>query len=350
MSSGTIILFLVSFFGSVSITAFARAYALHVNLLDMPNQRSSHDVATPRGGGIGIVVVFLGVVLTLWTLGEMERNDAVAFLLGGGLVAGIGFIDDHSDVSAKWRILVQIVAATLAVILLGGLPEFQVRHVIVDLGIPGDFLAVIFMVWFTNAFNFMDGIDGIAASETICIAGGAFLITQSADGGPAAILLGCLAMASVGFLVWNWPPARIFMGDVGSAFLGFVLIALAIYETGSDTASIWTWLILGGVFIVDPTVTLITRMLRREKWLSAHRDHAYQKITRRVGSHRRVTIGVIATNVIWLFPVAYVAQSMPENGWWLTGIAWGPLLGLSLWVGAGQPEQASAESFDHDGD
>ena len=122
------------------------------------------------------------------------------------------------------------------------------------------------------------------------------------------------------------------------AFLGFVLIAVAIFASGERSIEIWSWLILAGVFIVDATVTLLVRMLKREDWLSAHRHHAYQKASRRFGSHRRVTIGVAAINVAWLFPVAYAASAMPEHGWWLTFAAWAPLVWVSLWFGAGRTD------------
>jgi Fuc2NAc and GlcNAc transferase len=331
-----LLLFGIAFLLSAGITGLMKAYAQRANLLDLPNQRSSHKVATPRGGGLGIVVVFLSVVFALWLLGDIEKGTAIAFVLGGGMVAGIGFADDHSDVPAGWRFLVQIIAATMVVTMLGGLAEFQLGKLVVDLGIAGDLLAVVFMVWFTNAFNFMDGIDGIAASEAICIAGGGLIILSLGEGGAASSLLAAIGASSLGFLAWNWPPAKIFLGDVGSAFLGFVLMAIAFLTSGDGSVSIWSWLILLGVFFVDATVTLVTRMLKREDWLSAHRNHAYQKASRHYGSHGRVTIGAITINLVWLFPIAFLATAKPERGWWLTLAAWAPLIVFSLWIGAGR--------------
>jgi Fuc2NAc and GlcNAc transferase len=242
-------------------------------------------------------------------------------------------------VSAKWRFLVQVVAASLAVYLLGGLPAVQLGNAVVELGLVGDVAVVIFIVWFTNAFNFMDGIDGIAASEAICISGGAVAL-HYAGGGPAVVLLGVIALAALGFLVWNWAPARIFMGDVGSAFLGFILIAVAIYSSHTGNVPFWSWLILAGVFIVDATITLVVRMWNRENWLSAHRSHAYQRASRRYQSHARVTTAVVAVNILWLLPIAFLATAAPEHGWWLTAIAWLPLTIAALRIGAGKPDQA----------
>ena len=321
---------------SAVVTGLAMIYAWRANLLDMPNRRSSHETATPRGGGLCIAVVFLGSVIALWMAGVVEYESAFAIVTGGGLIAGIGFADDHRDVPPLWRLLVQIIAAVLAVTILGGLSEIHFGGTVVDLGLAGDAAAVFCIVWFTNAFNFMDGIDGIAASEAICIAGGAWIVSSLTGGGVASALLVALSASSLGFLVWNWPPAKIFLGDVGSAFLGFCLVALAILTSGDGSISIWSWLCLSGVFIVDATVTLITRIVRRDNWLSAHRSHAYQIASRRYNSHRAVTISVIMINIVWLLPVACAATINPGHGWWLTIVAWTPLTVLSLWFGAGQ--------------
>ena len=336
MRSADILLLAAAFLLSAAITGLIRIYAQRANLLDVPNQRSSHEVSTPRGGGLGIVIVTLGAAVVLWATGRLESETVVALVLGGGMIATIGFADDHSHVSSGWRFLVQIIAASIAVTTLGGLPEIQFGSKVVDLGFVGDLLAIFFMVWFTNAFNFMDGIDGIAASEAAFIALGA--LVASAAGTAVGIPLGVLAAASLGFLVWNWPPAKIFLGDVGSAFLGFTLIVLAIRATDDAAMSVWPWLILAGVFIVDATVTLITRMFLRQNWLSAHRNHAYQKASRRFGSHLPVTLGVLVLNVVWLLPLAIAAARLPQHGWSLTFAAWIPLVGLSIWFGGGRPE------------
>lgn len=336
MRSADILLLAAAFLLSAAITGLVRIYAQRANLLDVPNQRSSHEVSTPRGGGLGIVIVVLGASVVLWATGRLDFETAVALVLGGGMIAAIGFADDHSHVSSGWRFLVQIIAAAIAVTTLGGLPEIQFGSKVFDLGMVGNILAILFMVWFTNAFNFMDGIDGIAASEAAFIALG--VLAASSAGTMVGMPLGILAAASLGFLVWNWPPAKIFLGDVGSAFLGFTLIVLAIRATGDDAVSVWPWLILAGVFIVDPTVTLITRMLMRENWLAAHRNHAYQKASRRFGSHLPVTAGVLVLNGIWLLPLAVAAARLPQHGWWITLAAWIPLVGLSYCLGGGRPE------------
>jgi len=340
MTSELIMAALASLVGSAVITGLVRVYALRVNLLDIPNQRSSHDSSTPRGGGLSIVVVFLAAVATLWFLGSMERNLAIAFLLGGGLVAGISFVDDHGHVSAKWRFLVQIMAAAQAMYFLGGLPEVQIGNTVFNPGAIGYVLTVTCLVWFINAFNFMDGIDGIAATEAICIAGGALVLTSIGGGASVLILLATLTMACLGFLVWNWPPAKIFMGDVGSGFVGYVLALFAIISSIQGVLPIWCWLILAGVFVVDATVTLVTRVIRGEQWYAAHNSHTYQKASRRLRGHRPVTLAVLGINLVWLLPIAWLASMRPEFGWWLTLVAWMPLIALAKFLKAGHPDAA----------
>ena len=338
MASVDILLLVVAFVLGVGITGVMKAYAQRANLLDVPNHRSSHDTATPRGGGLSIVVVFLAAVITMWIYGALGSDTAIACAVGGGMVAAIGFADDHRHVASRWRFLVQAAAATLAVTLLGGLPAIQFGTADADLGIPGDVLAIVFTVWFTNAFNFMDGIDGIAASEAAFIAAAALLLSTSGGAAAVASLLAVLAAASLGFLVWNWPPAKIFMGDVGSGFVGFILAVLAIVSGSLGILPIWCWLILAGVFVVDATVTLLSRVIRGEQWYSPHRNHAYQKASRRMRGHRPVTLAVLGINVLWLLPLAWLVSIRPSFGWWLTMLAWIPLLMLSMYLKAGRAD------------
>lgn len=331
-----IVLIAVAFLVGLVATAAVRAYAERVRLMDIPNQRSSHEKVTPRGGGLSIVIVTLGVVV-LHFVDLVYLDRVFLVLLGAGLmVAIVGFIDDHRPVPAVWRLLVHAAAAIVLVSAIGGMPAVQFGESTVDLGLFGDVVAVVFIVWFTNLFNFMDGIDGIASVETICIAVGLLLMPSVANSGAIAALLAALAAGTAGFLVWNWPPARIFMGDVGSSYLGFVLSAMALVALDRQVTSIWPWLILAGVFSVDATVTLVVRVARGDAWHSAHRSHAYQILARTAGSHAKVSLGVVVVNVIWLMPLAWVAHRFPAWGWWLTCLAWLPLVVFAIRVGAGR--------------
>ena len=334
-------LVIAAFLLSAGITGLMKVYAQRANLLDVPNQRSSHQVTTPRGGGLSIVAVFFGALIVLYVFSYLPTDVFSSLLVGGVLVAGIGFVDDHRHVPAKWRFLVQIIAATFAVTMLGGLPEIQLGDKPVDLGMAGDAMAIVFMVWLINLYNFMDGIDGIAGIEAVCIVGGALLVSSAGDGGPITTLLAVFVTSVLGFLVWNWPPAKIFMGDVGSGFIGFILAMFAIISSGMGLLPIWTWLILTGVFVVDATLTLITRMINGEEWYSAHSNHAYQKASRRLKGHKPVTLSVLMINIFWLLPMAWFASARPEFGWWLTIVAWIPLISLALFLRAGRPEPSA---------
>jgi Fuc2NAc and GlcNAc transferase len=215
-----------------------------------------------------------------------------------------------------------------------------VGNLVFSSGWFGYVLGVLGVVWTLNLFNFMDGIDGIAASEAVFVGGGAILLGLHTASTDVAAVACILCAASAGFLIWNWPPAKIFMGDVGSGYLGYVIAVLAMAATLDNPVAVWVWLILGGVFFVDATVTLARRSLMGERLHEAHRSHAYQWLARRWRSHRRVTLSVLAVNVFWLLPAAWLAMRYPQFAVWsLTG-AFVPLIILAIAAGAGLREQA----------
>lgn len=323
---------------SFLLTGLIRRLAMRVALLDIPNQRSSHSAPTPRGGGVAIVAAFLAGVAGLALISPAEaRAFPLLLLLTSFLVAGIGFWDDLRQLSARHRILVHFLAATLLVWGLGreGLvapPAGQFALV----PLFGGLLLVLAVVWALNLFNFMDGIDGLAGSEAAFVAAGAALLLALAGGSRETTLLLVLAAGCLGFLVWNWPPAKIFMGDVGSGFLGFVLAALALRTSVfRHDLPLGCWLILPGVFLADATFTLLRRMVRRERWYDAHRSHAYQQAAGITGRHRPVTLTVLAINLFWLLPLSVLCVILPGFDVPLTFLAYLPLLGLAVKYNAG---------------
>jgi Fuc2NAc and GlcNAc transferase len=198
---------------------------------------------------------------------------------------------------------------------------------------------VVGVVWVLNLFNFMDGIDGIAASEAAFVACGGALLMHLAGTNTGISSAGLVfGAACVGFLFWNWPPAKIFMGDVGSGYVGYVLGVLALAAAHENSAVAWVWLALGGLFFVDATVTLVRRALQGERLQDAHRRHAYQWLARRWRSHRRVTLTVIALNVFWLLPCALIAALRPALAFRVLMVALAPLVVLVLVAGAGRRE------------
>lgn len=320
------------------LTCVVRRYAISQSLFDIPNARSSHEVPTPRGGGVAMVLVFfaLSTLLAPWVGVPIEA--LVAVLGGGVLVAAVGYRDDHGDVPARWRLLAHFVAAALALGALGGLPPLPFGGWALDMGLLGYAVGAIFVVWLLNLYNFMDGIDGIAGVELVTVAVGAALLLLWSGEAVAAGWLLLLAACGLGFLVWNWPPAKIFMGDAGSGFLGFVLAAFAIWTGGADGIGLWAWLILLGAFLVDATWTLIRRVLHGQKFYEAHRIHAYQYAARRYGAHKPVTVAVGLINLFWLLPLAALAAWQPEWGILLLLIAYTPLVYLCWHFNAGVPE------------
>lgn len=337
MSAWTIVAVVGATAASYFLTMQVYRYALKAQWLDLPNTRSSHVRPTPRGGGISIVVVSLLGVLALATWGAIDWSLAMALTGGGAAVAFIGFLDDRRSTSVRVRMGVHTAAAVWSVFLLGGLAPMQVGEQLVDLGVLGDLLAVIAIIWTLNLFNFMDGIDGIAGSEAAFM-GTAGAILAWLGGAPGAVCAAALliAAASLGFLAWNWPPAKIFMGDVGSGYLGFAVAVVALAQQRHTPEAVFVWLILGGLFFCDATATLVRRVLRGQRASEAHRSHAYQWLSRRWGSHRKVTLTALLVNVIWLLPCAALATFYPRWAGWLVLGALVPITLAVLKVGAGR--------------
>ncbi len=330
-----------AFLASASLTALVRRYLLRRKVLDIPNGRSSHSLPTPRGGGLSIVVVFLGIVLRFAHRGAISASLGSALIWGGLAVAGVGFLDDHFPIPARVRLLVHFAAAGWALWKLNGMGPLHLGWIIWNWGWVGQLVALVGLVWMINLYNFMDGIDGIAGVEAVCASGlGGLLLAWSGLGGLAECAL-VLAAASAGFLVWNWPPARIFMGDVGSGFLGFVFGVLAIASAKERPWMLWPWLILLSIFIVDSIVTLLRRLLTGARWYQAHCSHAYQHAARRWGSHSKVTLTIAAVNVAWLFPLAYGACVWPAAAPLFAVVALAPLVYTAFRYDAGQDTSAT---------
>jgi Fuc2NAc and GlcNAc transferase len=322
------------------LTARVRAYAVSHGVLDVPNHRSSHRVATPRGGGIAIAAAVLAGWGAAAMGGLLSGRQLLGLAVGGAVVTAVGFADDHRHLSRLWRLGAHLAAAACVVAGVGGIPTSGPGS------LPGGDLlwaplSALYLAWLVNLTNFMDGIDGLAAGEAATVAaGGAWLayLTGTVTLAPAAVL----ACGAAGFLVWNWPPARIFMGDAGSGFLGLALGGVALHAGQGTPALFWGWTILLGVFIVDASVTLCRRVVTGARFYEPHRTHAYQKLSTRVGGHRPVTLAVMAINLGWLLPIAALVARGQLSALGGLALAYAPLLAgaLVLRAGAGGPEQA----------
>jgi Fuc2NAc and GlcNAc transferase len=324
---------------SAFLTWVLRRYALHRNLLDVPNERSSHRRPTPRGGGVAIALVYLAVLPMLGFYGWLPWPMVIGLWGAGAVVGVVGFLDDHRHVAVRWRLLAHFAAAFWLLIWLPSLPQLSLFGNVYQLGWAGYLLGALLLVWLLNLFNFMDGIDALASVEAITTCVGAALLYALATHTYFAAAPLLLAAAVAGFLVWNAPPARIFMGDSGSGFLGIVLGGLAFQAAWVAPQLLWGWLILLGVFIVDATVTLLHRALRLERVHEAHRNHAYQHATRAYDNPLLVTLAVLAINVLWLLPWACLVTLNLIDGTLALIIAYVPLVALAIRFRAGAPER-----------
>ena len=264
-----IIILLIDIISSYIMTRLAHRLALAIDMLDRPNVRSSHARVTPRGGGIAIVAVLLSTTVAFTAFGAIPVRLGAALAGGGALVAIIGWLDDRRGLPARLRAAVHAVAAAWALAWLGGLPTLNYGLGVLHLGPFGSLLAFVGIIWMINLYNFMDGIDGLAASEAIMTAGVAGILILTGGQPGLAVIIWTLAAATAGFLIWNWAPARIFMGDVGSGFLGYTFAILAVFTENQGSLPLLVWITLLALFIVDATATLLRRIGLGERWYEA---------------------------------------------------------------------------------
>lgn len=303
-------------------------YAEWLGLVQAPNHRSSHVNPTPHGGGAGIVLAgsAAGVWLAWTQDGALWLISGLAFLL-----AVLGLWDDMRHLPARTRFAVQVLLCALLLQVFGDSTTWVLTGLLLFAG-----------VWWVNLFNFMDGIDGMAASQAVFMlaAGallGAWFFLGAADSA-GWLWMFSVAAATLGFLAFNWPPARIFMGDMGSTYLAFMIFALALLSVHEGWLTYPVWLILGAVFVADASVTLLRRMLAGERWFEAHRSHAYQRLSRRWSSHRRVTLLAIIFNLLWLAPLAWACLAWSDWAWICVALAYAPLVTAMLALGAGKKD------------
>lgn len=281
-----VLVFLLSYL----FTLFYKHLAVSHKVLDIPNERSSHFIPTPKGGGVAIVVTwYLGISL-LFYLDLIPRNLFMS-LICGCILAVTSFINDLIDLKPVIRLTAQGLTAILALWFIGGFNPVTLNKITISspyILLP---VGVIGMVWFINLFNFLDGIDGYASLEASTIGLIIFIITKN----PICLVL----LASIlGFIIWNWPKAKIFMGDVGSTQLGFVLVVIGIYSHNTTGLSIIHWLMLSSVFWFDATLTLYRRWRNKENLSIAHKKHAYQRAVQSGLSHQTTIICSAIINVL----------------------------------------------------
>jgi UDP-N-acetylmuramyl pentapeptide phosphotransferase/UDP-N-acetylglucosamine-1-phosphate transferase len=317
-----------------------RRWAERRHMLDIPNERSSHTRPTPRGGGLAIVLVVLaGWLVALRLYSDAPAQAGLIYAAGAGLIAAVSWLDDLRSLPNRIRFGAHILGAILAIWAFGYWTDFAVPLVgSIHLGLLGLPITFIWIVGLTNAYNFMDGIDGIAGGQAV-VAGSGWAVVGWLTAQPLVGIMGVLlAAASLGFLGQNWPPARIFMGDVSSAFLGYTFAVLAVAAARHDSRLAMVGVLFVWPFVFDTAFTLVRRLSHGENIFVAHRSHLYQRLVIAGCSHRFVTllyIGLAAWGVIWAL---FWLQGIPGSA--IVIVVTIPLLCLALWMFVNRRESA----------
>jgi len=331
MSYLTILYLLIASAVSTIGTKAYISFAIKKNILAIPKDRSLHSVDIPKGGGIIIGATFLGGLLLLLVIDIAPSELAVALLGGGGILVIVGFIDDLREVEPLVRFAIQFLVSFWALYWLGGMPEIGIGswtlkqswilHILGSLGI----------VWFINLFNFMDGVDGMLASNTSLFSlVGASVLLWTGHSSVSVILI--LLIASLtGFLIYNWSPAKVFMGDSGAAFIGYTLAVVALYSVSEGMLNFWTWIILMGYFVADTTTTMVIKIATVPGWFyEEHKSHAYQQLALMWKDHRQVTLAVLGITAFWMTPLALLSLRIQQNTVIIAIIALAPIVILTL--------------------
>lgn len=309
-------------------------YAHKKQLLDLANHRSSHTRATPRIGGLSFVLLISLTIFCYVIFFAPSATPIVYFILLPIMVVALtGLADDIKGLSQTSRFIIYFACSIVA---LGNIQTLFTQPFWFMI-IEGVALCIA-LSWLINLFNFMDGIDGIAASQSIFfLAALAFFAFQSDELNLTYLSLLCIAPL-LGFLILNWQPARIFMGDIGSTFLGCLMGCLGLYAINAKILNIYAVIILLACFIVDASWTLSYRLLGGQKWYQAHRSHNYQILSRKIESHQKVTLLYGLVNIAWLFPLALAANHFKEYALLITTISLLPLIFQCFIIGAGKSE------------
>lgn len=315
------IVFTCSYF----LTALIKKYAEKKQIIDLPNERSSHIVPTPRGGGISFAFTFLMSLLIFKYVKIFPFSFKPLEIMALTIITFLGFYDDKKSLSPIVRLVVQVVSGLIFLITLLPTPSLVINIFTINPGLLLDIFILLYLVWLINLYNFMDGINGIASLESISVCLG-MCIVYWLNGNIILIYMPLfLAISVLGFLPWNFPNAKIFMGDVGSNFLGLILGVFSLQAFVVDSQLLWCWLVLLGVFIVDASLTLLRRLLKGEKIYIAHCNHAYQHAARKIGSHKSVSLFVLLINIIWLLPISILIGIKRLDGFLGLVIAYSPI-------------------------
>lgn len=320
---------LLAFTTSAILTWLTRLYAIKKAILDIPNERSSHQIPTPRGGGLAIAITFSTMLVWLGWMHFLEPKVVIGLVGGGASLAVIGYCDDVYTVRASWRVLVHFFSAIWAVYFLG---HFQHSNLSLISEICYYLVAILGITWCINFYNFMDGIDGIASSQGIFMALTAGVALTSLGIYNLSLVMWLFAAIIIGFAIWNWPPAKIFLGDVGSGYLGFMFSAFGFYTTEEKLIPLSFWMLIFTIFLCDATFTLIYRLHKGNRWDIPHKEHAYQHLVSYGATHKQVTMSILGLNCFVIFPAALAILHWPSRSLMILIVTFTSFLLMWKWI------------------
>lgn len=330
--TSVVLIFAAAGVASTVATGGVIPLAWRLGFIDRPNSRSSHQINTPRGGGLGILC---GLAIGI-AVGHPDFEPVTVALLAGAVtLALVGSIDDCRGAPVVVRLSVHLIAAALLVFVAGPCPRLPLPHPFdAPLGWLAAPLSLLWIVGLVNVYNFLDGIDGLAGLQGVVTS---FAIAVAAWNREASIVGLALAGACLGFLVWNWSPARVFMGDLGSGAIGFLLAGLPFFAAPAErSAAVFVVGLSLFLFLADATLTLGQRLARRERIWEAHREHCYQRIVRRGYSHALVTVSICtAAGLVTVLGVAWWQRRTPALAA-TSLLAAGALFAVETWIAAGR--------------
>lgn len=287
-----IILLLLSF----GLTYFIKKYAIKKSLVATVNERSSHSVPTPHGGGIAVSLTWFTGLIYLYVNDQIEPMLFYALIIGA-VIAVVGLVDDIVELSPKLRMVVFTLVGASGLYIIGGLETITFGLFNISNSVVTSAFAMLLILWYINLTNFIDGIDSYLAMKFIFLSVAGLIFFGGAH-------FAVLGVSVLGFLYWNWHKAKIFMGDVGSTLLGYTIAIITIYYANIEASNLWIWVTLYGVFWFDATVTLVRRLLNGEKPSVPHKKHAYQRLTQAGWSHSKVTLYALGLNLV-IFAFVY---------------------------------------------
>ena len=288
-------------------------------IISSPNFRTLHLGDAITGGGFIFSLVFFSTIFFFWLIGFLTNEIFFVLGIGGFFATLLGFIDDLFNVGAIKKLFFHTILSAWSIYWLELGIFLDINWIPHSISIG---LSILFLVWVINAYNFIDGIDGLAISGATFISGGLILImiitNNSSD---LTIIYFSLLACALAFIIFNWPPAKIFMGDSGSIFLGYIIGTLFLLTIKRGDVTVWTWLVIFGYFFADTTVTQLMRILLVKKWYKAHRSHAYQNLARITGSHLKITSAIIFYHFVWLLPLMIFSIKLPNLSMFAAALA-----------------------------